>query len=314
MATTDVDRARHTVRLTALMTGLTPHLLRAWERRYGIVSPSRSEGGQRLYSDLDIQRLKLLRGLTSRGHSIRNLAGASLEDLQRTAGQQDFPARHEAGEGAPADQAEPFRAVALEAIRRLDGGELQAVLERAAVTLGGPAFLDEVASPTLQKVGQGWSEATISIAQEHLASAVFRRVLGWIFRVYQAPEGAPAMVIATPPRQVHELGAMLAANAAAAEGWDVTYLGADLPISDIATTARQSRAQSVALSVIYPKVDAGLITDIDQLRSTLSPETAILLGGAAAVEDRSRLTSLGAEVVGSLAEFRSSLRRQMERP
>jgi len=75
---------RHAVRITALRTGLTPHVLRAWERRYKVVVPGRSEGGQRLYSDLDVQRLILLRRLTERGHSIARLAGVSQEDLERT--------------------------------------------------------------------------------------------------------------------------------------------------------------------------------------------------------------------------------------
>jgi methanogenic corrinoid protein MtbC1 len=230
--------------------------------------------------------------------------------LQRTAREEELQAAPDSRESAGNDGAEDFRSEAFGAVKRLDGGALQAALERAAVTLGVPSFLDQVASPVLQTLGRGWSEGTVSIAQEHLASAVFRRVLGWIFRVYEVKEGAPTVVVATPPRHVHELGAMLAADAAAAEGWDVTYLGADLPIPDIISAARQAQARVVALSVIYPKVDAGLITDVDQLRSGLPSETMILLGGAAAIEDRGRLTSLGAEVVGSLAEFRSSLNRQ----
>jgi DNA-binding transcriptional MerR regulator/methylmalonyl-CoA mutase cobalamin-binding subunit len=294
-----------------MRTGLTPHLLRAWERRYGVVSPSRSAGGQRLYSDLDIQRLKLLRRLTERGHSIGRLAGVPLADLQRTAREEDLPTVREARELK--EGSEEFTSVALSAVRRLEGGELQAVLEKAAVTLGVPGFLDQVASTALQKIGQGWADGTVSIAQEHLASAVFRRVFGWILEVYEVRNGAPRLVVATPPRHVHELGAMLAADAAAAEGWDVTYLGADLPVADIVASARQVGANAVALSVIYPKVDAGLISDLDQLRGGLDRHAPLLLGGAAAVEDRDRLTSLGALIVGSLPEFRSTLLRYRER-
>lgn len=305
------SKPRHTVRYTAMRTGLTPHLLRAWERRYGVVSPSRSAGGQRLYSDLDIQRLKLLRRLTERGHSIGRLAGVPLADLQRTAREEDLPTVREARELK--EGSEEFTSAALSAVRRLEGGELQAVLEKAAVTLGVPAFLDQVASTALQKIGQGWADGTVSIAQEHLASAVFRRVFGWILEVYEVRNGAPRLVVATPPRHAHELGAMLAADAAAAEGWDVTYLGADLPVADIVASARQVGANAVALSVIYPKVDAGLISDLDQLRGGLDRHAPLLLGGAAAVEDRDRLTSLGALIVGSLPEFRSTLLRYRER-
>lgn len=300
---------RHPVRLAALRTGLTPHTLRAWERRYGVVAPGRSQGGQRLYSDLDLQRLKLLRRLNERGHSIGRLAGASLAELQRTAREEDLPGLREPKEPTSESGAEEVRSAALAAGRKLDASQLQAVLERAAVTLGVSDFLDLVAGPSLQKIGQSWSEGTMSIAQEHLASAVFRRVLASILRVYEVTNGAPRLVVATPPRHVHELGAMLAADAAAAEGWAVTYLGADLPIADLLASARQVGANVVALSVVYPKVDAGLIIDLEQLRSGLEPPAVILLGGAAAVEDRERLSALGAQVVDSLGELRLALRR-----
>lgn len=305
--------SRHSVRYTALKTGLTPHVLRAWERRYGAISPTRSEGGQRLYSDQDVQRLRLLRRLTERGHRIGRLAEASLADLQQIAREEDLPGLREPREPADDLEADQFRSAALGAVRKLDGRELQAVLERAAATLGVPRFLEIVGGPVLQKVGQGWSDGTVSIAQEHLASAAFQRVLGWILRVYGVKDNAPRLVVATPPRHVHELGAMLAAGAAAAQGWDVIYLGADLPVAEILASARLVGANAVALSVIYPKVDAGLIIDLEQLRSGLAPKAAILLGGTAAAQDRDRLSALGAQVVESLAEFRTTLRGLAER-
>lgn len=312
-SSTDPLLPRHPVRLASLRTGLTPHLLRAWERRYGLVSPSRSPGGQRLYSDLDLQRLRLLRRLTERGHSIGGLAGASLADLQRVAQEEDLPVPRESSEESSTQGPEDFRSAAMGAIRRLGDEELQVILERAAVTLGVPTFLEQVAGPLLRAVGQGWIEGTVSVAQEHLASAVFRRVLGWLLGVCETREDAARLVVATPPRHVHELGAMLAADAAAAAGWHVTYLGPDLPVAEILASARQLGAAAVALSVVYPKVDAGLITDLDQLHRGLAPDTAIFIGGTAALDDRERLTSLGAHVFGSLGEFRSSLLRHRHR-
>jgi DNA-binding transcriptional MerR regulator/methylmalonyl-CoA mutase cobalamin-binding subunit len=303
---------RHPVRVAALRTGLTPHTLRAWERRYNLIAPTRSDGGQRLYSDLDLQRLRLLRRLTDRGHSIARLAGASVEELQRTA-EHDLPDLREARWPVGESGVEEFRSAALEAVRKLDGGELQAVLERAAVKLGVPTFLDLVAGPSLQMIGQGWSDGTVSIGQEHLASSVFQRVLGWILRVYEAKEGGPRLVVATPPRQVHELGAMLAADAAAAEGWNVFYLGADLPVADILASARQVGANGVALSIVHPSIDPALLSDLERLRGGLDSQTALLLGGAAASAAGDRLKAMGTEVIDSLADFRSSLRRLQER-
>ena len=298
---------RHAVRITALRTGLTPHVLRAWERRYKVVVPGRSEGGQRLYSDLDVQRLILLRRLTERGHSIARLAGVSQEDLERTAREDAGPKSPETQSSAAVSGSEDFRSAALNAARRLDAAELHAVLERATVTLGVPAFLDQVIGPTLREIGQGWSEGSVSIAHEHLATGVIRRALGWILRVYEIGNAAPRLVVATPPRQAHELGAMLAGAAAAAEGWDVTYLGADLPIAEILASVGQTDANAVALSLVYPAIDPGLMADLEELRAGLGSRTPLLLGGFAASQDRGRLTSIGAQVVESLDDFRASL-------
>lgn len=278
-----------------------------------MVVPSRSEGGQRLYSDLDVQRLVLLRRLTERGHSIARLAGASQEDLERTARDDGGPRSVERKPPAAVSGSEDFRLAALNAARRLDAAELHVVLERAAVTLGVPAFLDQVVGPTLRGIGDGWSDGTVSIAHEHLASGVVRRVLGWILRVYEIGNSAPRLVVATPPRQVHEMGAMLAGAAAAAEGWDVTYLGADLPIAEILASVGQVDARGVALSIVYPAIDPGLVSDLEELRMGLGSRTPLLLGGFAASQDRERLTTLGAQVFDSLDDFRDSLYRLRER-
>ncbi len=308
MSTSTASAPRHSVRLTALRTGLTPHILRAWERRYQVVTPARSDGGQRLYSDLDVERLRLLRGLSDRGHNIGTLAKIPLADLERMAREEEV-----ASDGAGV-RAHDFSSAALDAARRLDGAELQRVLERAAVTLGVPAFLDEVASAALRNIGQGWSEGTLSVAHEHLATVVFRRVLGWILQLYGANGvGGSRLVVATPPRQTHEFGALLAAVAAAAEGWDVRYLGADLPIPEILSSARQIGVSAVALSIVYPEVDATLMADLQTLSSGLDPSAKLMLGGAAASAARERLNATGAEIVDSLGDFRASLHRLQQR-
>jgi methanogenic corrinoid protein MtbC1 len=260
-----------------------------------------------------VQRLRLLRRLTERGHSISRLAGASLEELERSAQEESRSGPIEIKGLATDSGAKEFKAAALSATQRLDAAELHAVLERAAVTLGVPGFLDYVVGPSLHEIGKGWSEGTVSIAQEHLATAVFRRTLGWLLRVYEVNHSAPRLVVATPPRQLHELGAMLAGATAAAQGWDVTYLGADLPVAEILASARQVAANAVALSIVYPAIDATLTGDLQLLRNGLDSRAALLLGGSAALRDHERLTSMGAQVMSSLAEFRTSLGRLRER-
>jgi methylmalonyl-CoA mutase cobalamin-binding subunit len=92
----------------------------------------------------------------------------------------------------------------------------------------------------------------------------------------------------------------------------VTYLGADLPVAEIVAAARQVSANGVALSIVYPAVDPILVSDLQQLRTGLDLRAGVLVGGSAALLDHDRLVSMGAQVVNSLAEFRTSLRRLRE--
>lgn len=301
---------RHPVRLVAARTGLSPHVLRAWERRYHVVEPARSEGGQRLYSDLDVARLRLLYRLTAGGHPISRLASLTLEELERAV-------REEPGEQPSIEEGNgpaEFTGAALRAARRLDGAELHALLERAVVTLGVTTFIEAVAAPTLRAIGHGWREGEVSVGQEHLASAVFRRVLGWIMGMYDVGASAPGIVLSTPPGQIHDLGAMLAGATAAAEGWRVTYLGPDLPVADLLAAARQVDAKAVALSLIYPIDGPALIETVAEVRQGLPRTTALLLGGAAATPNRESLEALGAQVLPSLADLRRALRGLAPQP
>jgi len=167
----DLETPRYPVRLVALRTGLSPHVLRAWERRYGVVAPTRSEGGQRLYSELDVERLRRLRRLSGRGHAISQIASLDLEQLARLdeetaaeAASPPAPTSRTAGETPGPEADEHIRELtlaALRAVREFAPRELDALLQRAVVTLGVPAFLDRVAAPLLDLAGLGGAGAEV---------------------------------------------------------------------------------------------------------------------------------------------------------
>lgn len=306
-AMSDPATPRHPVRVAAQRSGVNPHVLRAWERRHRVVAPGRSEGGQRLYSDLDVERLRLLNQLTSRGHSIGRLANLPLDELSRITREEEKP-RATRTDSAAGVRASEFRSAAFHAAQCLAAGELHAVLERAAVSLGVPAFLDQVAAPSIREIGEGWQEGTITVGQEHLATAVFRRVLGWIIETFEVNEAAARLVVATPPHQAHELGALMAAAAAATEGWEIIYLGADVPVSDILGGAQQVGAKAVGLSIVHPTSSSALMEDLEEIRQGLGHEVHLFLGGAAVEQQPERFSGIGT-VVDSLTEFRAALRQ-----
>ncbi len=305
------DLPRHPMRVVIRRTGLTPDLLRAWERRYGVVAPRRSEGGQRLYSDGDIERLALLHRATSLGRNIGQIASLDPVALSQLIREDEAlplvpPAQAPAGPAFTPGATE-FLQGALRAVELFDTGRLEAVLRQAALTLPVAALTDQVVAPLLLEVGSRWHQGLMRPAQEHLASAAARRILSWVASQAPVTPDAPGIVVTTPAGQVHEIGALLAATTAATAGWRVTYLGADLPAEDIAASVRQTRSVLLALSIVFPLDDPGVHDQLRRLHGLLDPAVAVVAGGAGAASYQATLDKLGIRLMGDLAAFREVL-------
>lgn len=303
--------ALHPMRIVVQRTGLTPDLLRAWEKRYGVVTPTRSAGGQRLYSDADVERLALLTRAVSGGRNISQVAKLSVAELQAVvltdaAAPQVTPAQAAA---FPAESPESVHAAALLAIERFDAAELESTLRAAVLRLGVDQLLDEVIGPLLFTIGSRWKAGLIGPAHEHLASAVIRRTLSWLIG-YAASSAAasPAIIVTTLAGQTHEFGALLAAVTAASHGWRVVYLGTSLPAGEIAAAAIRTRATAVALSLVYPADDPAIPNELRELRAALPPGTAIVAGGGATSDYMAALATVGASRFATIGEFRAWLR------
>ena len=298
------------VRLVLRRTGLTADVLRAWERRYGAVHPERSAGGQRLYREADVERLERLRRLTILGHSIGQVARLSNPELNALL-ERDF--RPSTGAGGPREDTQlapdALRAKCLLAVERMDAVLLDSTLRRAAISLGSVAFAERVAGPLVQQVGDLWHRGAMRVGQEHLATTTVRSVLSWLSRASGTQEKAPTILVATTAGQRHELGAMMAAAIASSEGWNVVYLGADMPTEEVATAARDTAAQAVALSFIYPTTSEDVERQVREVRGLLENGVTLFVGGSASEGLGARLDRLGATHVASLAQYRDALAR-----
>jgi len=307
-----VTTPRHPIRVVASRTGLSPDTLRVWERRYGVVQPGRSDGGQRLYSDADVERLTLLVQATGAGRNISQVADLSDAELERLVAEDEAAAAPRGGGAAERGPAERLDAAFLEAslaaVTDLAPEKLDAVLRQAAFAMGATRFIEAVLAPLLHEIGRLWEAGELSPAYEHAASAAIRRRLEWLAPSFDVADDAPMVVIATPPEERHELGAMLAAAVAAAAGWRVTYLGADLPPAEIVGAARRTGADLVALSVVYPARPDRLDTDIQQIRKNLPAATPLVIGGhgAAALDGTDR--TAGVRYLPTLEAFDVLLR------
>lgn len=269
-----------------------------------MVTPTRTAAGQRLYSDADVARLALLKSLAVGGAQIGQLARLSIEELRRMAeaGSASVVAAEE-----PRD-AEECRRDALRGIEAMDAIGLRRDLERAALSLGVPRLLEEVVGPVLIEMGERWHAGRMTIAQEHLASGVVRQVLGWVRELAETREAAPGLIVGTPPGQIHEGGALMAAATAANLGWRVSYLGADLPVEEIAETARRTGARAVALSIVHPADDPAVRGHLRALGRALPHGVVLLVGGAAATGYTDAVVAAKGRLLTGLVDLGDALR------
>jgi DNA-binding transcriptional MerR regulator/methylmalonyl-CoA mutase cobalamin-binding subunit len=280
----------YSLRAVVRSTGLTEHTLRAWERRHGVVTPERTPGGTRRYSESEVARLSLLRAGVAAGHPIRELARLPSGELQSLL---KGGAPHAAADGSLAIEE------LLEAVARYDAGQLERLLTLRFHALGPSAFARLVVAPLLREIGERWERGELAIAAEHIATSMIRGILGVALRANPAARHQPPILFCTPAGDRHEFGALIAAVTSVAAGGNVVFLGADVPVEDLANAARQLGAAAIALSIVLLDRGAGA-RYLRALRTEVGADTEIWLGGAAAAT----LAEIpGVEPIGSLEEL-----------
>jgi MerR family transcriptional regulator, light-induced transcriptional regulator len=273
-------------------SGVSPELLRAWERRYGLLKPERSEGGLRLYTQDDLARVRAMQH-----HLTAGLAAAEAARLAATS----FAKGHE-----PVAAPGTARAELEAAFAAMDEPAAHAVLDNlfAATTLD--TALDGVVVPYLHELGERWERGEASVAEEHFASSVLRGRLFGLARNWARGLGEPCLLACAPGEQ-HDLGLIVFGLALRTRGWRIGYLGADTPIESVASAAEAFAPAFVVISsVSAERFDASA----DSLRK-LSAVQSVCLGGAGAsdatldfdvvrlsgnpIEEADRLTQLANE-------------------
>ena len=246
-------------------TGVSPELLRAWERRYALVRPTRSAGGLRLYASTDVERVRLMQQHIAGGLAAAEAAAAAL--------------RAESGEEAapPALSWAALREELADALDRFDEPRAQAILDRLLGVSTLEALLSEVVLPYLRELGERWARGDASIAQEHFATAVLRGRLLGIARGWGVGIG-PAAVLACLPGEQHDLGLIAFGLALRARGWRIVYLGPDAPIETVDDVSRRLQPSLVVLSAVS---DERVRPAVEQLRE-IAARQRLALGGAAA--------------------------------
>lgn len=235
----------YTISEAADRAGVSIDVLRAWERRYGFVTPRRTPAGYRLYDDAAIGRVRAMRQLVDEGWT-PSAAAASLRGVADA----DLPHLGPDRDDLPADGSVANELVArfVDAAADMDAQALQSALDEMGSRASFEAMVDRYLFPALRALGEAWQAGRVSVAAEHAASATVAR---WLGAAYDAAggnrDGSRPVLVGLPPGSRHELAALAFATAARRAGLAVHYLGADLPAAE---WLRAARATSAAVAVI----------------------------------------------------------------
>jgi len=265
----------YTIKRAAELTGISLSTLRAWERRYGVVRPARSDGRYRLYSDADLRALGIMSSLVNEGWSARE---AAAETKARVSG----PASRQ-GPELSRQPAEPSGLPGLdrlvEAGQRLDPALASDVLDEAFSRAGFERVVDEWLMPALVAIGDAWADGRISVAGEHLLSYAVQRRLAAAYEAAAARAHGPVVTVGLPSGARHELGILAFAVAARRAGFSTAYVGADLPHDDWELSLGARDAAAVVLAVPRP-ADVAPARQLSERLAASHPQLLVFVGGS----------------------------------
>jgi len=299
---------KYPIKVVSQMTGLSVFVIRAWEKRYSVVTPSRTETNRRLYSEEEIEKLKLLNEAVQRGHNIGGIANLSINELRTVLDHN--PVNSVRLKDTLVEEIIDVNSIIIpcvEAIKLYDGKALETLLLETSSKMSQPQLIENLIVPLVYKIGDMWHDGTLRVANEHLASAVIRSFLSSLIEQHIPSENAPIIISATPRGQDHELGALIVGVVAASIGWKVLYLGPNLPVDDIVAVTHNLEAKVIALSIVYPGDDPQLKKDLLNLKRMLSKNVTLIVGGRAANGYLDALNAIGAIVVKDTKQLRVEL-------
>lgn len=281
----------YTIKQAAARTGVAIPTIRAWERRYGVVAPTRTAAGYRLYDENAIERLAAMRFLVETEGWRPSQAAERVKDPAIDLGSlvtaRPPSAGDDLGERASRPAGPPEVAVAafVAAAQRVDVHVMERILDEAFATQRFELAMDAVVFPALRGIGQAWAIGELDVAAEHAASETVRRRLARFFDAARGGGTLPQVLVGMPPAGGHELGAYAFAVACRRAGLEVLYLGTNVPLESWLRMVRETAVPAVVLGAVATTDSTAVATVVDAIRTIDSPP-ACFAGGPAALDAR----------------------------
>ncbi len=276
--------------------GMTTHALRAWEKRYGLLRPTRTPGGYRVYGPADEKRVRHMLALRAQGVPAAEGAMRVLAEERRA----------DLGDAVAAVAAVPatFQPLFSRAVEHFDEAVAQAALDDLIASAGVEGAIEGGILPYLQDLGERWERGHASVAQEHFAShLIWRRLSVWAL-TWGVGTG-PVAVLACPPGERHDLALLAFGVVLGRQGWRIRYLGQDTPVADMAAAA----AAGADVIVVAATSPGPLLRVAPELRELAATHVVRLAGRGATVQTATELgiSALGRDVVAATLELPQAL-------
>jgi DNA-binding transcriptional MerR regulator len=278
------ERGLFPIGTVSRLTGVNSVTLRAWERRYGLITPTRTESGHRLYSDDDIERIKLILELLDKGITISRVN----EALRTTGGDASTD---------DLDHWQSYQETMLRGVNAFDDAILDAVYSETMSLYPVELVTKQLLLPLLEKLGERWERVSTGVAEEHFFSVFMRNKLGARFHHQNQQNNGPRLIAACLPNEHHEFGLLLLSLAAHARGYRIILLGADMPLSQLAEVVHRTNSDGIILSSSIETDPIQLQTDLQQL--VHDSNVPVLIGGKTSEKLHNEIQSAGAVATGN---------------
>jgi len=283
------------MRTVSAITGVNPVTLRAWERRYGLIMPTRTPKGHRIYSQDDIELINRIVNLLDRGISI----GQASQSLGKST-----------GESAASRQQHDspwlaYQERAIDAVLRFDEIHLDTVYNQALALYPIDIVTERLLIPVIITLGKRWENTEGSISEEHFFGAFMRNKLGARFHHRHKKTSGKKLLVCCLPEEHHEIGVMLFSLAAHDHGYRIVYLGPNMPLRELATTARRAGCDGIVLSGSVTPQHALLERELPKL--VYDADCPVFMGGSSSVHCSAAIEQAGALPLGT--DIRTSMKR-----
>jgi DNA-binding transcriptional MerR regulator len=280
--------------------GVKPHTIRTWEKRYQVFTPERSKGGQRLYSENDLTKAKLIVALIEQGHTISNLARHPLQELRSLLVVKN-------GEDSESDKMRTYVETKklLQHLANFNIDQVASVMQHLRLSLGVKEFIFKIVLPVIHEIEKLYLKGIYSVTQEHIISTIVRDQLGQINLANEGPNH-DRFALATPEGNLHELPIMIAEIICNANRFSTNYLGASHPAECLSEAVNALKCKTIVMGVISSaqwNYEKNIVPYLESMDKYLKNNVKVVLGGGREVDFPEFKNIENVKVVKSFEDF-----------